>query len=114
FVLWLMFRRQFRAVAVVIATAAAALSVGAAAYGVGAFNAWLAAIRAVTWTSAWTNASLRALLLRALTRNTSGAAPFATVPDLVAPLFLILAALIVVGTCWVCRGRSVDDSWPAL
>ena len=82
FLLWLLLRRQFRAIVVALATAAAALSVGVAAYGVDAFNAWLGAIRAVNWTSAWTNASLRALLLRALTRNTSGAAPFANLPDL--------------------------------
>ena len=46
--------------------------------------------------------------------DTSGAAPFANIPGIVSPLFVALALTIVLGTCWVCHDRSVDDSWPAL
>lgn len=114
FLIWLALRRQWRAIVVALATAAAALAVGIVAYGPDAFRAWVRAVSGVNWTSAWTNASMRALLLRALTDNTSGAAPFANIPGLVAPLFVVLAAAVVFGTCVVCRSRNVDDSWPAL
>ena len=114
FLLWLVCRRQWRAIAAAVATAGAALAVGIVAYGFEVFRAWVRAVSGVSWTSAWTNASLRALLLRSFTENTSGAAPFANIPGIVSPLFVALALTIVLGTCWVCRNRSVDDSWPAL
>jgi hypothetical protein len=114
FLLWLVCRRQWRAIAAAVATAGAALGIGIVAYGFEVFRAWVRAVSGVSWTSAWTNASLRALLLRSFTENTSGAAPFANIPGIVSPLFVALALTIVLGTCWICRNRSVDDSWPAL
>jgi alpha-1,2-mannosyltransferase len=114
FLIWLALRRQWRALAVTLATAAAALAVGIIAYGPDVFVAWISAMRGVKWSAAWTNASLLALLLRTLTNNSSAATPVVLIPALVYPLFLVGAATIVAVTCVRMRDRSVDESWPPL
>lgn len=114
FLVWLAFRRQWRAIAVSLVTAAAALALGILAYGSGVFVAWTRAIGGVAWTSAWTNASLRALLLRNLSKSPSGAIPLLDLPGLITPVFVVLAVAIVLVTCIVASRRPVDEGWPAL
>jgi alpha-1,2-mannosyltransferase len=114
FLIWLALRRQWRALAVSLLSAAAALAVGIAAYGLDVFLAWTRAMSGVAWSAAWTNASLRAILLRTMSSNSAGAVPLVDAPALVTPLFLLLAVTVVLVTCGITRDRSVDDSWPAL
>lgn len=114
FLIWLALRKEWRAIGVSLATAAAALGIGILAYGVDVFVAWTRAVGGVTWTSAWTNASVRALLARLLARNPFGAVPFFDLPNMITPLFTVLAVAIVLVTCFTSRTRTVDRSWPAL
>ena len=114
FLIWLAFRRQWRALGAALMTAVLSLAVGAAAYGVDVFLAWVQAMNGVGWSAAWTNPSLRAFWLRLLSKSTSGAAPVAILPALVTPLFLASAIAVVLVTCIRTRDRSVDESWPAL
>jgi hypothetical protein len=81
FLLWLVCRRQWRAIAAAVATAGAALGIGIVAYGSRCFAPGFARSAVSVGRPAWTNASLRALLLRSFTENTSGAAPFANIPE---------------------------------
>lgn len=114
FLIWLAMRRQWKPIVTTVSTASVAFLIGIAAYGAEAFRGWIGALGAVSWTATWTNASIRGMLLRLFTKSASGAVPFANVPKLVDPVVLVLAILLVIGTCVICRNRSVDDSWPAL
>lgn len=114
FLIWLALRRQWRALAVAIATAAASLGVGAAVYGAGVYRAWVGAMARAEWPGAFTNASLRGLVDRGLTRNFTGAPPLLELPALALPLYLTAAGLVLAVTLYRTRDRSVDASWPAL
>ncbi len=114
FLIWLALRRQWRALAVSLATAAAALTVGIAAYGWSVCRAWLGAVASVEWSYAVMNASLRGILARSLTASGSAGAPVAVAPGLVDPLFLAGAVAIAIISLARTRTASVDRSWPEL
>lgn len=114
FLLWLVVRREWRAVAVSLATAAAAFAAGLAVYGLDAFRAWVAAMAGAEWPGAFTNASIRGLIDRSLTKNFTGAPPLADVPRVATALYLVAAVSIVVVTLVRTRRSDVDTSWPAL
>jgi hypothetical protein len=114
FLIWLAFKRQWRAVAAALASAAGALSVGIVAYGWDVFRAWLSAVASVEWSFAVMNASLRGILARCLTGGGSAGAPVAIAPQAVTPIFAIGAAAILALTFVRTRRADIDDSWPPL
>jgi hypothetical protein len=114
FLLWLLIRRQFRALAVSLATMIAGFGVGAAVYGASVFQAWIAAMAGAEWPGAFSNASIRGLIDRSLTKNFTGAPPLLDLPRVAAVLYIVSAIGIVIWTLMRTRDRSVDASWPAL
>jgi alpha-1,2-mannosyltransferase len=114
FLLWLVLKRQWRAFAVSVVTAAASFGVGVAIYGTDVVRAWIAAIAGAEWPGAFSNASIRGLIDRSLTRNFTGAPPLVDVPRFARLLYLVSAVAIVVVTLVRTRDRDVDRSWPAL
>lgn len=114
FLIWLALRRQWRALAVSLASAAAGLGVGVVAYGFGALRDWVSAVGSVEWSFALMNASLRGLLARTLTNDGAVMTPLALLPQLVTPLFALAAAAVLIVTFQRTRDANVDDSWPVL
>jgi hypothetical protein len=114
FLIWLALKRQWRALAVSLASCAAALAVGIMAYGVDVFRAWMGALGSVEWSYAVMNASWRGIVSRSLTATGSAGAPLIVRPDLVTPLFVIGAAAVLVVTFLRAARQGVEDSWPAL
>jgi hypothetical protein len=114
FLVWLALRRQWRALAVAIASAAAGFAVGALAYGTDSVRAWIAAVASVRWSFALMNASLRGLLARTLTSDGAVVTPVADLPALVTPLFAVAAAAVMIVTLIRTRRADVDRSWPVL
>jgi len=114
FLLWLVVRRQWRAVGVSLAAAAAAFGAGLAVYGLDVFRNWTAAMAGAEWPGAFSNASIRGLIDRSLTKNFTGAPPLVDVPRFAMALYFVSAAAIVTFTLLRTRDRDVDVSWPAL
>ncbi len=114
FLLWLVLKRQWRACAVSVATTTAAFGVGVAVYGTDVFRAWIATMAGAEWPGAFSNASIRGLIDRSLTKNFTGAPPLLDAPGFARLLYLVSAVAIVVVTLIRTRDRDVDGSWPAL
>lgn len=115
FLIWLALKRQWRALVVSLASAAAALGVGLLVYGRSVFRAWIEAVAGVEWSFAVMNASLRGLLARTLTTDGGGVmTPVAILPQLVTPLFALSAAAVLLVTFIRTRDAAVDESWMPL
>lgn len=114
FVIWLALRREWRAAAVVIISAGAAVAVGLLVYGPQVLLAWVRTLGAVEWAGMLNNASLRGFVTRAFSFNDAGTPPLMPLPALVVPLSVTGALAIVAVTCVRVRDRHVDDAWPAL
>ena len=74
FLLWLVLKRQWRALPS-RGHGTAAFGVGVAVYGTDVFRAWIAAMAGAEWPGAFSNASIRGLIDRSLTKNFTGAPP---------------------------------------
>ena len=91
---YLVFRRQWRAVLVALATIAAAFAAGLAVFGWQPHMEWLRVLSAVDWAWVGMNGSLLGFLERNLT-PTLHFSPFAELPSYVRPLWL--AGILVIG-----------------
>jgi hypothetical protein len=114
FLIWLVTRRQWRAVFAASGSAVAALGLGIAVYGPGVFRDWLAAVASVEWSFAVMNASVRGMLSRSLTASGSAGVPLVIAPAVVNPLFVVAAIFILVVTIVRTRRVTVDRAWPPL
>jgi hypothetical protein len=111
FLLWLLVRRQFRAIAVALVAALLCFGAAAAVYGIDVFRDWSAAMSHVLWWRAAINGSLEGFLARVLTPSEDDASGLSRV---VALLATVGGAAIVAITVWRTRARSVDESWMPL
>lgn len=117
FLPYFLVRRDYRALAAMLAVVGAVIGIGLAMYGPGAYAEWLGQLPDVTWSAHFLNASLLGLLQRLIGR--SGHATLATAPGLVAPLCAALALAVGVATLWAVRrparhSRQVDGDWAAV
>ena len=108
---WLLYTRQFAAVAAFVTTAGASLLAGVMIFGGDAHASWLRALAAVDWEWASMNGSLPGVLTRTFVENPLYA-PVAHAPA-VAAAGTIAAAAIVVGLTLrgLARDANVDRTW---
>jgi hypothetical protein len=113
FVLWLAWRRDWRALRGVALGGAAVTAAGLLVFGPHAYVDWLEAAGAVSWTWGAMNASIHGMLTRAFT-VTPYHAPIVVAPWLVLPAW-VLAGVGVVAAVWRrIRQASVDEAWSEL
>ena len=96
---WLAATRRWRATAAALCAAGVAVAVGAAAYGAGAYADWVSGLGRIGWWWLPMNASLRGLVSRLFDAG-AGMAPVIPAPWLVQPVWMLLAALVVLVTVW--------------
>jgi hypothetical protein len=115
---YLLWRREWRAIAAMAATIVVTVLAGLLAVGPAGYESWLASLRLVGWAGHPLNASLRGLLTRGLTVPTLTEQP--TTPLIVAPAWrepawlAVDAAAIAVGVRQIVVSRNVDVAWATL
>jgi hypothetical protein len=112
-VLWMLWRREWRALQGIAYSGLAAFLCGLLVFGVAGHSEWLAATWATSWTWSAMNASLLGIVTRALT-VTPYHVPFGIAAWLVVPIWLPAVAGISVLLARRLRGASVDDAWGLL
>jgi hypothetical protein len=113
FVVWMIWRREWRGVAAAAAAISVMFVMGLSVFGVQAHLDWLASVRAVSWSWAAMNSSVLAIVTRAVT-TTPYHIPFAHLPALVNPLWLCAVAGVGVLLVRSLESASVDDGWGVL
>jgi glycosyl transferase family 87 len=111
FLLWLLITRRWRAALVSTGVAAASFAIGVMAYGIDVSVAWIQALGNISWTAGPMNASLHAILARALTSSPVSSSPIVTIPQLAAPLAIGGSLVIVIVTLLRTRRQHIDQSW---
>jgi hypothetical protein len=117
FLPYLILKRQFRSVAIVLATIFLIFLLGVAFFGWGIHISWLKSLSTVDWEWASMNASLKGFLTRALGPSPNFE-PVLSMYSLIQPLWLILAFIIGLGTMtfsiWGSSKFAVDRSFAIL
>jgi alpha-1,2-mannosyltransferase len=115
---YLLWRREWRALAAMTATIAVTVLAGLLAVGVAGYESWLASLRLVGWAGHPLNASLRGLLTRGLTVPTlieQPTTPVIAAPAWLDPAWLVASAVVIaVGVRQIVVTRSVDVAWATL
>jgi alpha-1,2-mannosyltransferase len=118
FVPYLMWRREWRALAALTAAIGITMLAGLLAVGVAGYESWLSSLRLVGWAGHPLNASLRGLVTRGLTVSMLAEQPTTPVivaPSWIEPAWLAAAAIVIaVGVRRIVVTRNVDAAWATL
>lgn len=110
FLLWLIWRRDWRAVKGILIGSSAAVAAGMLVFGPYSYLEWAHSTAAVSWIWAPLNASVLGILTRAF-GVTPYSEPMAAAPWLVNPLWAISVLSILVVLVRRLRSASIDDAW---
>jgi len=118
FVPYLVWRREWRSLAAATATVGITILLGLFAVGIAGYASWLAQLQHVGWAGHPLNASLRALVVRALSvasLSQQPTTPILAAPAWVDPVWLVaIAGVIVVSVRYVVASREIDVAWATL
>jgi alpha-1,2-mannosyltransferase len=115
---YLLWRREWRALAAMTATIGCTVVLGLVAVGSAGYASWFDMLRLVEWAGHPLNASIRALLTRVLTPASLAeqpTTPLIVAPDWLDPVWIVgVVALAAVAIRRVSSSRNTDVAWAAL
>ena len=115
FVPYFVVRRQWRPLAAALASGAIASMMAFLVGGVGAYQSWLASLRTAPSYSHFLNASVMALVTRALSGEASTFVPMRVAPFLIFPVWVVAVAALVGVAAWrFWRTPDLDGEWSAV
>jgi alpha-1,2-mannosyltransferase len=113
FLLWFVWRREWRAAAGAVMAVTALFLIGVAVFGVPEHYAWMESVGGVSWTWGAMNASLLGILTRSLS-VTPYFAPLVVAPIIITPVWLCIVAVTGIALARRLSGSGVDLSWHLL
>ena len=115
---YIVWRREWRALAAMAATVGITILLGVFVVGMAGYASWVAQLQQVGWAGHPLNASLRALVVRVLSvasLTQQPTTPILAAPAWVDPVWLVaIASVIVVSVRYVVASRGIDVAWATL